>query len=49
MPAKLNYGILGLAPLLITFIQNIALTSTLDIYFGSRHDAGMKILFLQLR
>jgi len=30
-------------------LQNIVLRFDLDIYFGSRHDALMKILFLQLR
>ncbi|MFZ5503847.1 MAG: hypothetical protein ACOY3V_10025 [Pseudomonadota bacterium] len=30
-------------------LQNVALHFDLDIYFGSRHDAGMKRLFLQLR
>jgi hypothetical protein len=31
------------------FSQNITLHFDLDICFGSRHDALMKILFLQLR
>ena len=31
------------------FLQIIAPHFDLDICFGSRHDAGMKILFLQLR
>ncbi len=29
--------------------QNMALQFDLDIYFGSRHDAVMKMLFIQLR
>jgi len=36
---------IGLPP----FFQNIVPQFDLDIYFGSRHDAGMKILFMQLR
>lgn len=30
-------------------LQNIVLAFSLDILFGSQHDAVMKIFFLQLR
>ncbi len=32
-----------------SLLQNIAVSFDLDICFRSRHDAGMKKLFLQLR